>query len=70
MKELQGKLAEVIANLNSKVNKKPDIWFDDVDEMLLEPEDRVQSTSTYKMLQIRSGELKSNGLIKETGFKG
>lgn len=42
----------------------PDIWFDDVDEMLLDPEDRE---ATKKKEGDKDG---GDGLVKEKGFKG
>jgi hypothetical protein len=44
--------------------KKPEIWFDDVDEMLLDPEDRPSNSNND--LQPKTGD----GLVKEKGFKG
>ena len=57
---------------DNDTKKKPDIWFDDVDEMLLDPEDResmvqVESVATEAECSAK----KSNrGLVKEKSFSG
>ena len=43
--------------------KKPDIWFDDVDPDLLDPEDRPETNQPAEMNE-------SKNLVKEKAFKG
>ncbi len=45
----------------SVTQKAPDIWFDKVDELLLDPVD---------IAALKVGEVKVDGLVKEKGFKG
>lgn len=52
------------SSMTSKVEKsKPNIWFDDVDPELLDPEDRPDE-ETVKMIS------NDNNLVKEKSFKG
>jgi hypothetical protein len=48
---------------------KPEIWFDDVDEMLLDQEDREQSAVSANRPST-SGTGKTSALVKERSFKG
>ena len=53
--------------------KKPDIWFDDVDEMLLDPEDRElreedESVAHDAKCYVKTS--KKGGLVKEKSFDG
>ena len=54
----------------------PDIWFDDVDEMLLDPEDRQALEESRGKKRRPAGEEESgatspgDGLVREKGFKG
>ena len=52
-----------------EAKKKPDIWFDDVDEMLLDPEDRaaLRGQGTNDGTKAASS---GDGLVKATAFKG
>lgn len=49
-----------------KTAKKPDIWFDDVDECLLDVEDRP-GLGDSDQLDSKGGE---NSLVKEGSFRG
>ena len=53
--------------------KKPDIWFDDVDEMLLDPEDRERKEEDEAVVHEAKGNIKTSvkgGLVKEKSFGG
>ncbi len=52
--------------VEKKEKSKPDIWFDDVDEMLLDPEDRSAVQGSSKKAKGGRGE----GLVKEKAFHG
>ncbi len=58
--------------IEEKENKAaPDIWFDDVDEMLLDPDDRQALEESRGKKRGPTGEKESgDGLVKEKGFKG
>ena len=51
-------------SLREPAKKKPEIWFDDVDEMLLDPEDRPGASNEASKTS------KSDSLVKEKAFKG
>ena len=53
--------------------KKPDIWFDDVDEMLLDPEDRELKEEDESVAHEAKCNTKTSvkgGLVKEKSFGG
>jgi RNA exonuclease 4 len=60
---LKEPLKEPLKATENKVKKKPEIWFDDVDEFLLDPEDRPSTSSS-------SGGHVSQTLVKERSFQG
>eukprot|EP00095_Tigriopus_kingsejongensis_P011035 maker-scaffold109_size355148-snap-gene-1.27 protein:Tk11035 transcript:maker-scaffold109_size355148-snap-gene-1.27-mRNA-1 annotation:"rna exonuclease 4" len=65
-----------------EVKAPPNIWFDDVDEMLLDPEDRELLRKSQSKRYVNSPEdvpqveedgdptIERNGLVKEKSFKG
>jgi len=64
------------ASIASHYAKKPDIWFDDVDEMLLDPEDREAITGVETVESVQPSEINTatktskDGLVKEKSFNG
>ena len=50
--------------------RKPDIWFDDVDEMLLDPEDRESTVKSVNIEAGSSANTSKGGLVKEKSFSG
>ncbi len=65
------KPSSTVSSEKGKADGKPDIWFDDVDEMLLDPEDRPSSEpkkgSEADIVASGSAE---EALVKEKSFKG
>ena len=60
-----------VVEIEEEPKKKPEIWFDDVDETLLDPEDRpnlsIKSGDDYKGSNPNAAE---KALVKERAFKG
>ncbi len=63
VKRFPKKIAKQGQNLEIKPKSKPDIWFDDVDPNLLDPEDQLQSSGKSLTPQ-------KSSLVKDKSFKG
>lgn len=62
---------QLAVKMEEEPKKKPEIWFDDVDETLLDPEDRPNfPTSSYNATDDLGMNAADSALVKEKAFKG